>query len=124
MAQKKVLILDKTKTQINPSSEESVILLRKIVQLLQSSAIADPKQRQRVTIDALQSNAAGGVTELSATIPVSSTPVAGAVNTGNVVIQLGPQATAAGSGVDSTFLLINTARNAYANGVRSKLSWS
>jgi len=130
MAQKKVLVLDTNKNQINPAQDETIVLLRKIVQLLQSNATIDTKQRQKVIIDAVGTIVATGLTtEVTTAIPVSgtvsanSTPVASAVNMGNVTVQFGPQATATAAGLDSRFLLIDTARNAYANGIRSKITY-
>jgi len=127
MAQKKVLILDTDKIQINPAQEESVILLRRIVKLLESSGTIDVKQRQKITIDAL-GNSGGTPTEVAATVPVSgsvtATLAASAINAGNIVVQYGPQATAAAAGLDSRFLLMDTSRNAYANGIRANLAYS
>jgi hypothetical protein len=55
---------------------------------------------------------------------IQSTPVAGAVNMGNVTVQFGAQATAAGAGIDSRFFMADAARVAYANGIRNQLTWS
>lgn len=133
MAQKKVIVLNADHEEINVATDESILLLRKIVQLLQVSATSDVRQRQKITIDAL-GNTGGTPTEIGATVPVSgsltsagtttATLGASAINAGNFVVQFGPQATAAGAGLDSRFLLMDTSRNAYANGIRSKLSWS
>ncbi|HUD44299.1 MAG TPA: hypothetical protein VMR41_02020 [Patescibacteria group bacterium] len=122
-------------TIINPAQDEGVILLRKIVKLLESSATIDAKQRQKVVMEAV-GNSNGTPTEAAGTIPVSgamtlsgssnavnSTAVASSVNVGNVTIQYGPQASTAGTGIDSRFSMIDTARNAYANGIRPNMIW-
>ena len=116
-------------TTINPATEESVLLLRKVVKLLESNATIDPKQRQKVVVEAIGTNNTTP-TELNAAIPVTigaaisanSTAVASAVNMGNVVVQFGAASTA--SGIDSRFAMIDTARTAYATGIRSNLKWS
>jgi len=55
---------------------------------------------------------------------VNSTPVASSVNIGQVVTGYGPQAVAAANIVDSRFMLIDIARQAYASGIRRNLVWS
>jgi hypothetical protein len=47
-----VQLVDAAGSTINPSSEESVLLLRRIVKLLESSAVVDIANRQKVTLDA------------------------------------------------------------------------
>lgn len=116
-------------TPINPTTDEGVVLLRRIVKLLEASAVTDAKTRQKVVVEAIGTNNSTP-TEINATVPVSgsvsatTTPAASAINMGNVVIQYGAQATAAGSGVDSRFSMIDTSRNAYANGIRKSLTWT
>ena len=105
------------------TGDETPILLRKLIKILESVATVDLKTRQKVVVEAI-GNSSGTPTELAATIPVANTPVAGAINMGNVVIQFGAQATAAAVGVDSRFFMMDTARNAYANGIRANLVWS
>lgn len=81
------------------ASDESIILLRRMVKIMESLSVVDSTQRQRVTVDAIS----GGLTVTNVT-QVGS------------VTQLG--------GVDSRYLMIDTARNAYANGIRSKLDFN
>lgn len=104
-------IKDTTNTIINPSTDDSVILLRRIVKLMESQATVDLGNRQRVTIDSLGS--------LGATMPVSgSLTTAGTVSTVSTVSAI------------TTFLGQNqqafqdVARNAYANGIRNNLTFS
>ena len=118
----RVTIADANNNVVNPSSEEDILLLRKIVKLLESSATIDAKQRQRVVVEAIGTNT-GTSTEVNASIPVTTTMGAATANIGQVVVGFGGQATAAGNIIDSRFFLIDTARNAYAAGIRSNLVW-
>ncbi len=115
----------------SPASEESIILLRKILKVLESNTVVDAKQRQKVVVEAVGTNNAAP-TEINATVPVSGTVsatisalVASGANAGNVTVQYGPQGTAAATGgLDSRFLCIDEARSAYAGGIRQNLVWS
>lgn len=89
-------------TEFLPSSDDSLILLRRIVQLLLPIATQDANQRQRVTIDAITS----GLT-LSTVSTVSTVSNIGALG-----------------GVDPRYQFIDAARNAYANGIRQNLIFS
>jgi len=127
MAQKKVLVLNTSGTQINPAQDESVVLLRKIVKLLESNAVVDSSQRQRIIAEqATAANLLCTATIASGTITSvsSATLAATSANIGQVVIGYGAQASAAANIIDSRYTLIDQARNAYANGIRSKLVWS
>jgi hypothetical protein len=76
-----VTLKDSTGVSINPASEESITLLRRILKVLESSQIVDTKQRQRVVVEAIGTNSAPASTEINATLPVtvaSVTSVAGA----------------------------------------------
>ena len=86
-------------TEFIPSSDDSLILLRRIVQLLSPLATQDANQRQRITIDAIS----GGLT-LSTLSTVSNVATL--------------------AGVDSRYQFIDAARNAYANGIRQNLTFS
>lgn len=101
-------------TTINPATDEAIILLRRMVKLLESNAVVDSSQRQRVVVE--QATAAN--------LNVTTTLPASAANIGQVVAGYGPQAAAAANIIDSRFQLIDIARNTYANGIRSKLVWS
>ncbi len=109
-------------TAINPVQDETIILLRRIAKLLESSAVTDSSQRQRVIVE--QGTAANLLVTASGTVAANSTAVASTVNMGQVVVGFGGQATAAANIIDSRFSLIDIARNTYSNGIRSKLSWS
>ncbi len=92
-------VTDSTGTLINPVQDENIVLLRKITKLLEASATADSSQRQRVTVE-------------GATITSGTVTTVGSVTS---AVALG--------GVDARYLFIDTARNAYANGIRTNLSW-
>jgi hypothetical protein len=80
--------------QMNPSTDESVILLRRLIQLLAPVATQDALQRQRVAVESIPA------------VTVS------AVN--NIV---------ALAGVDARFQFIDQARNTFANGIRQNLTY-
>ena len=113
MAQKKVLVLDKDKQQINPSTEESVmettdaiVLLRRMVKLMESNATVNAQNMQRVEIYQ----------------PAAASLLATTV--GQTTLVYGGPTTLPSAGIDSRWTLVDQARNAYANGIRSKLNWS
>ena len=108
MASNYNLPLDTTNTQINPSSAESLSLLQKIADLLESSGVVDSQQRQRVIVD------------IAASSPALA---ANTVSLGYVVAQFGQSAATAANIEDSRYFLVDIAHEAYANGLRSKLTW-
>jgi hypothetical protein len=77
------------------ATDESLILLRRIVKLLESNAVVDSANRQKVIVE--------GSANINGTIAV-----------GNI-------STMAGYGQQQ---YIDIARNAYANGIRSKLDFT
>lgn len=103
-------------TAVNPAQDETIILLRRIAKLLESNAVTDANQRQRVIVE--QATAANLL------VTANTTAVASTVNMGQVVVGYGPQAAVAANIIDSRFQLIDIARNSYANGIRSRLTWS
>lgn len=98
-----VTLKDKTETIINPTTEESLVLLRRLLRQVDSLAVVDLAQRQRVVVD--------GAVISSGTITTVST-VTSATN----VVALG--------GVDVRYLYTDTARNMYANGIRNNLLYT
>lgn len=80
------------------ASDESLALLRRIVKLLESNAVVDAQNRQRMTVDAIT-----GSLTLSTVSTVSNIAAVG------------------GQGHQ---MFVDVARNAYANGIRSKLNWT
>lgn len=99
---------DSTDTRINPAQDDSVILLRRIVKLMESQATVDSANRQRITIDSL-----GTGTAVTTTIPVSGTVTA--------TVSSAAISTIAGQNQQ---MFQDVARNAYANGIRNNLLFS
>lgn len=89
----------------NPAEDESIILLRRIVKLLESNANVDSGGRQRVAIDASPNTLA---------VSVNNAPNVALNAASNIIgyIMFGPS---------SEPIL---AKNAYENGIRSKLTFS
>ena len=85
---------------VNPATEESIILLRRMVKLLESQSATDIANRQRITIDAIT----GGVTFA---LPAGTNTI-GSVNLG---------------GADQR-QFIDISRTNYNTGIRSKLTFS
>lgn len=101
-------------TRINPATqetlallatEESTALLRRIVRQIDSLAVVDSAQRQKVTIDSIT----GSLTLATVTTVTTVSTVTSVTNLAGF------------GGVDPRFMLIDTARNAYANGIRAVL---
>jgi len=80
------------------ASDESLALLRRIVKLLESNAVVDGQNRQRMTLDSI-----------SASLTLAT------VSSVSNVAQIA-------SADQRQF--IDIARNTYANAIRSKLNWS
>lgn len=114
-----VTVKDTTNTQINPATDDSVILLRRILKQVDSLGVVDSAQRQKMTLDSITSGltlstvtAVGTVTTVTT---VSTVTTVGTVTSATNLVALG--------GVDGRYLYIDTARNMYANGIRSQLSF-
>lgn len=82
------------------ASEESIILLRRMVKLLESNAVVDAANRQRVSVEVIPTTTVQGTVAVSAVSNVAAV---------------------AGHGLQQ---FVDIARNAYANGIRSKLVFS
>ena len=93
---------------INPATDEQIILLRRMVKLMESNAVVDVGNRQKVTVDSFT----GGLA-LPAVTSITNALPAGTNTVGNVTV---------GSMDQKQF--IDIARNAYSNGIRSKLTFS
>jgi hypothetical protein len=121
-----------------PSNEESLHdLLRRMNKLLESNATIDLYQRQKVVVEAIGTNR-GTPTELNTGMPISNFP--GTVTLGISSFdlqyvqgsQINPYSTKSNttmfhvvSGlVDERWTMADRAHNAYANAIRSKLSFS
>jgi hypothetical protein len=123
-----------------PSNEESLHdLLRRMNKLLESNATIDQYQRQKVVIEAVGTNR-GTPTEANTTIPVSGTTIPGVVtlsiSSSDLQYvqgsQVNPYSTKSNVTmphvvcglVDERWIISDRAHNAYANVIRSKLSFS
>jgi hypothetical protein len=91
-------ILNASGTTINPATDETILLLRRMVQLLTPIATQDVQQRQRVVVESLSNGAINTVT-----------------NVGNLQSY---------SNIPSYFPIIDQARNTFANGIRQNLNFS
>ena len=107
-------IKDTTSTQINPSTEDGVVYLRRIVKLMESQAVVDNANRQRITIDSL-----GTGTAVTTTVPVSGTVTATVA--GATVTTVTNMTTLAGQNQQ---MFQDQARTAYATGIRQNLIFS
>ena len=123
------------------SKEESLHdLLRRMNKLLESNAVVDLQQRQRLTIDAIRSSATA-TTDLAGTLPVSGTVTATASGTytvsNNLSSQFSPNSalnpysySAQSIGlimegpVHQFWRIANDAQACYSATIRSKLSFS
>ena len=103
---------DTTSTQVNPATDDSIILLRRMVKLMESQAAVDSSNRQRITLDSL-----GPATAITTTVPVSAFNT---VTVGNASLAT-TVSTLAGQN-DQMFQ--DSARTAYALGIRQNLVFS
>jgi hypothetical protein len=99
---------------VNPATEESIILLRRMVKLLESQSATDIANRQRITIDAITGGltlaaitTVGAVTGITNALPAGTNTI-GSVNLG---------------GADQR-QFIDISRTNYNTGIRSKLTFS
>lgn len=125
-----VILRDATGTSVNPATEESNALLRRILKVLESNQVVDDKQRQRVTVEAIGRNNSPTSTEINATLPVTLGSVL-AVNAGGQV----PTVNAPTMGnnsyqpiwegpVDQRWRVAEDSHISYQSGIRTKLSFA
>jgi hypothetical protein len=137
-------VVDKTLVQVNPAMDETIVttnetllLLRRIARLLESSAVVDLRQRQRVVLDGISTGSSGVTTELAATLPVAASVVSGTGPIGTSLASGGQGpvvgaptiATTVYQGVwegpvDQRWRVMEDSHISYQLGVRNKLSWS
>ena len=89
-------ILNASGTTINPATDETILLLRRMVQLLTPIATQDAQQRQRVNVEAIAN-----------------------ISTVTTVSNIGLLA-----GIDPRFQFIDNDRIAFASGIRQNLNFS
>lgn len=113
---------DTSDVRINPAQDDSIILLRRVVKLMESQAVVDNQMRQRVTLDAI---GVGTPTALATTIPISgSLTTAGTVSTVTTVTTVATVTSLNQlAGVDARWQIIDWARQVYNSGMRRNLSW-
>jgi hypothetical protein len=103
---------------INPATEESIILLRRMVKLLESQNATDIANRQRMTLDSI----AAGLT-LGTVTTVTGVTTVGAVTSITNALPAGTNNIGFINGQDQR-QFIDIARNTYANSIRNKLTFS
>lgn len=99
-------LMDTDGNQVNPATEDTVMYLRKLIEILQPLATQDANNRLRVTIDSGTIGTVSSLTNFggSAVLPTVTT-----------VNQL--------SGVDAKYIQIDTARLLYNQHIRSRISF-
>jgi hypothetical protein len=111
------------------STNESVILLRRLVKLLESQAVTDPRFRQIVTLGAIKASEASAPTELAGTMPVSGSIGTSVVTNPNSAAP--PYTTAATvthpvfeTPVDQRWRVAEDSHISYQLGIRNHLTFS
>ena len=99
-----VTVKDTTDTQINPATDESLLYLRRMVKLMESQAVVDGQNRQRVTVEIMPT------TTVTGTLAISTVTTVGAVTSLSQI-----------AGVDSRWQIIDWSRQAYNSGIRGNL---
>lgn len=106
---------DTTSTQVNPSTDDSLTYLRRMVKLLEPMGTVDIATRQRISLDTIPA----GVTLPVVTTVSAVTAITNALPAGANII--GSIANVAGQNQQ---MYQDVARNAFASGIRQNLSWS
>lgn len=110
-------IKDTTNTLVNPATDDSAMLLRRLLRQVDSLAVVDSAQRQKVTLDSITSGLTlSTVTTVGTVSTVTAVTTVATVTSATNLVALG--------GVDGRYLHIDTARNMYSNGIRSNLLFS
>lgn len=100
------------KVVINPSTEEAVILLRRLVKFFETQSATDSAQRQRITVDAITAGVAlPAVTAITNALPAGTNAI-GAIT--NIALQFGW----------NQQMLADPARTAYNTGIRQRLTFT
>lgn len=124
-----VILRDSIGAMVNPASEESNLLLRRILKVLESNSIVDNKQRQKVVIDAVGNSNSPASTEVGSALPITGN-MGTAITAGGSTITLSPtlgtvvyQAVWEGP-VDQRWRVTEDSHVSYQLGIRSKLAFS
>jgi hypothetical protein len=107
-----VNITDEDGKIVNPATDESIILLRRMVKLLESQNATDIANRQRVTIDAIAGSLVLGTVSTITNVGTLASITAGTITN---LQQL--------AGADQR-QFIDVSRTNYNTGIRSKLTFS
>ena len=119
---------------VESEEENLAALLRRMNKLLESNAVVDLAQRQRVTVDAIRTSATA-TTDLAGTMPVSGTVTAALGNVTSTSQQNSPinpytLSTSQGIGlimegpVHQFWRVANDAQACYASAIRSRLTFT
>jgi len=100
----------------NAATDESILLLRRIVHMLEASATVDRNMRQRVTLDAIQLSGVGITTELAGNLPVSMIGVVNASVSGNIGVSGITQTLGQGTTFGPPYSVTNTTYQAIWEG--------
>jgi hypothetical protein len=109
-------LTDEKDVIVNPASEESTVLLRRITKLLESLATVDAAQRQRITLDTI---AAGTTLPTVTTVGTVTT-----VSTVSAVTSVGTITNLTQLAGWNQQIFSDPARTAYNSGIRSQLTFS
>lgn len=104
-----VKIEDASGNLINPAQDETVVLLRRLVQIAATLSTQDSAQRQRITLDAAPAT-------VTVTGTVTANPASGTITTVSTVSNL-----ALIANVDPRYQMVDWARTAYNTGIRANL---
>jgi hypothetical protein len=137
-----VNVLNKAGDIIDPATETTIKLLKRIVKLLEAGGTVDIRNRQRVVLDGVGTGTTGVTTELAAALPVTGTfyqstqPVSGTLGTaitggGNMPVAgppytigaFQPQCNWEGP-VDQRWRVAEDAHISYQLGIRSHLKFT
>lgn len=100
---------------VNPSSEESIILLRRMVKLMEASGNVDVANRQRITVDAGLPTGANTIGAVTVATVAAVTAITNALPAGtNFIGYMGMTG-------DTR---IDLSRATFANAIRSRLTFS
>ncbi|NTV44107.1 MAG: hypothetical protein HGA67_00220 [Candidatus Yonathbacteria bacterium] len=94
-------VTDALGARMTPAQDDTVIMLRRMVKLMESQAVVDNQMRQRVVVDSGSLTTAG---------TISTVTTVSAVTTLNQI-----------AGVDARWQIIDWSRQAYNSGIRSNL---
>ena len=100
-------ILNASGTTINPATDETVLLLRRMLKLMEPLSVQDTNQRQRISLDA-------STTTVAVAQATASSLNANVGTVGNISLI---------AGIDPRFQFIDNARIAFATGIRNNLTY-